>query len=75
MILMDLMMPVMDGVAATRKIRSLEREDAKKIPVLAMTAQAASGSAGKCREAGMNGHIVKPVESAKLLEILQNYLH
>ena len=40
-----------------------------------MTAQAASGSAGKCREAGMNGHIVKPVESAKLLEILQNYLH
>ena len=75
LILMDLMMPVMDGVAATRKIRSLEREDAKKIPVLAMTAQAASGSAGKCREAGMNGHIVKPVESAKLLEILQNYLH
>lgn len=75
LILMDLMMPVMDGFTATGEIRSLEREDAKKVPVLAMTAQAAFGSVRKCREAGMNGQIVKPIESAKLMEILQNYLH
>ncbi len=75
LILMDLMMPVKDGFEATREIRRMARKDAEKIPVLAMTAQAASESVKECKDAGMNGHIVKPIESAKLLKTLQDYIN
>ena len=65
-ILMDIMMPVMDGLAATRAIRALDRPDAKTIPILAMTANAFDEDAKKC----MNAHLAKPLEMKKLIETL-----
>lgn len=58
-ILMDLMMPVMDGYTATRKIRELERSDAKTVPIIAMTANAFQEDAEKCIAVGMNAHLAK----------------
>ena len=65
-ILMDLMMPVMDGYTATRKIRSLERSDAKTIPIIAMTANAFQEDAEKCIAVGMNAHLAKPLDIEKV---------
>ena len=70
MILMDVMMPVMDGLEATRRIRMLKRPDAAKICIYAMTAQASQESEKQCLEAGMNGHIAKPVRAEELIEII-----
>ena len=61
-ILMDIMMPVMDGLSATRAIRALEREDAGEIPIIAMTANAFEEDAKKSLEAGMNAHLSKPLK-------------
>ena len=61
-ILMDLMMPVMDGKECTREIRNLNQEDAKTIPVLALTADASQGTEESCLRAGMDGYIEKPIE-------------
>ena len=69
-ILMDIMMPVMDGLEATRKIRAMTREDAKTIPIIAMTANAFAEDKVKTKEAGMNHHLTKPVD----LEILEKTL-
>ena len=66
-ILMDLMMPVMDGYTATRKIRSLERSDAKTIPIIAMTANAFQEDAEKCIAVGMNAHLAKPLDIEKVV--------
>ena len=66
-ILMDLMMPVMDGYTATRKIRSLERADAKTIPIIAMTANAFQEDAEKCIAVGMNAHLAKPLDIEKMM--------
>ena len=66
-ILMDLMMPVMDGYTATRKIRSLERSDAKTIPIIAMTANAFQEDAEKCISVGMNAHLAKPLDIEKVI--------
>ena len=55
-------MPVMDGYAAARLIRALRRDDAETVPILAMTADAFADDVQKCLDAGMNGHIAKPVE-------------
>ena len=65
-ILMDLMMPVMDGFTATEKIRALDRPDAKTIPIIAMTANAFKEDEEKCLGAGMNAHLAKPLEFDKL---------
>ena len=61
-ILMDIMMPVMDGLTATRTIRALERPDAKTIPIIAMTANAFKEDAEKCFAVGMNTHLAKPLD-------------
>ena len=69
-ILMDLMMPVMDGYTATRKIRLLERSDAKTIPIIAMTANAFQEDAEKCIAVGMNAHLAKPLDIEKMKTII-----
>lgn len=69
-ILMDLMMPEMDGYEAAMTIRSVNRPDAKTIPVYAMTANAFTGDVRRCMESGMNGYMSKPIDTAVLLKIL-----
>jgi CheY-like chemotaxis protein len=67
-ILMDVMMPVMDGLAASKAIRSLEHPDAKNISIIAMTANAFTKDEKKSLEAGMNAHLAKPLELSKVLQ-------
>lgn len=67
LVLMDLQMPGMDGYEATTRIRALDN-DRKTVPILAMTANAMQDDVRRCREAGMNGHIAKPIEKATLLQ-------
>ena len=69
-ILMDVMMPVLDGLSAARRLRALDRPDAKTIPIVAMTANAFVDDMEKTREAGMNAHLSKPLDSEKLLTVL-----
>ena len=66
-ILMDVMMPNLDGLAATRAIRALHRPDARTIPILAMTANAFEEDAQRCLEAGMNAHLTKPLQIETLV--------
>ena len=61
-ILMDVMMPVMDGIAATKAIRAMDRADAKTIPIIAMTANAFEEDAKRCLAAGMTAHLAKPFQ-------------
>ena len=72
-VLMDIMMPVMDGLEAVKAIRKSEKADAKEIPVIAMTAQSSRESEKDCRNAGMNDYISKPLDSGKLVRVLQKY--
>ena len=65
-ILMDIMMPVMDGLTATKTIRSLKHPDAETIPIIAMTANAFEEDRKKALAKGMNGHIAKPVDAEKV---------
>ena len=74
MILMDVQMPVMDGHQATKAIRRLKRPDAVSVPIVAMSANAFIEDVESSRMAGMNGHISKPVNIAKLLGIMEDYL-
>ena len=69
-VLMDIRMPVMDGFAASRGIRSLPRKDAKTVPILAMSADVFSDDIQKCLSFGMNGHVPKPIEPAVLYRAL-----
>jgi CheY-like chemotaxis protein len=69
-ILMDVHMPVLDGLAATRRIRSLARTDARTVPIIAMTADAFEEDVQRCLAAGMNGHIPKPVSPELLYQKL-----
>ena len=69
-ILMDIMMPVMNGYEATKMIRSLDREDAKKIPIIAMTANAFTEDRIRAKEAGMNEHVAKPVDVELLMKVI-----
>ncbi|MCI8326181.1 MAG: response regulator [Lachnospiraceae bacterium] len=73
-ILMDIMMPIMDGLEATRTIRSMEREDCHTIPIVAMSANAFDDDLKKSVECGMNGHLSKPVEVDKLYGTLNEVL-
>lgn len=69
-ILMDLMMPVMDGYSAARAIRALRRADAASVPIIAMTANAYDEDIKRCLDAGMNAHLAKPLDMNKLAEVL-----
>ena len=70
-ILMDIMMPVMNGYEAAKMIRSLDREDAKTIPVIAMTANAFTEDRRRAKEAGMDEHISKPVDVKSLIKVIR----
>ena len=74
-ILMDIMMPVMNGYEATKMIRSLDREDAKVIPIIAMTANAFTEDRLRAKEAGMNEHIAKPFDVKLLVKIIHKLVH
>lgn len=74
-ILMDVMMPEMDGLAATRAIRGLDRPDAKTVPIIAMTANAFEEDVEKARAAGMNLHLPKPVETEVLQREIAKLVH
>ena len=69
-ILMDIMMPVMNGYEAAKMIRSLEREDAKKVPIIAMTANAFTEDRIRAKEAGMDEHVAKPVDVELLVRVI-----
>lgn len=69
-ILMDIMMPVMDGLTATKTIRAMDRPDAKTIPILAMTANAFEEDAQRCFAAGMNAHLPKPLQIDKVKQTI-----
>jgi CheY-like chemotaxis protein len=74
MILMDIQMPVMNGYLATKMIRNLEDEGRPGIPIIAMTADAFAEDVRKAREAGMNGHIAKPIDITKLQNIIAEWI-
>ncbi len=67
LVLMDIQMPVMDGYEATRQIRSMGREESKKIPIMALSANASEEDWKKSLECGMNGHIAKPFDIPTLI--------
>ena len=73
-VLMDIRMPEMNGLEASKAIRSLEREDASAVPIIAMTADAFEDDIQKCFAAGMNGHIAKPIEPAKMFSAISRAL-
>ena len=74
-IFMDMQMPVMDGCTSTRKIRAIERDDAKRIPIIAMTANAFADDRQKTAEAGMNEHLAKPINLEQLRRTLDQWLN
>ena len=73
-ILMDIMMPVVNGYEATKMIRSLDREDAKKIPIIAMTANAFTEDRIRAKKAGMDEHIAKPVDVELLIKVIHKFV-
>ena len=70
---MDIMMPNMDGITATKRIRTMNRQDAKDIPIIAMTANAFEEDARRCMEAGMNAHLSKPFQMNKVIETIVEF--
>ena len=74
-IMMDIMMPVMNGYNATKRIRSMDREDAKEIPIIAMTANAFTEDRIRAKEAGMDEHISKPVDGNLLVKVIHELLN
>ena len=73
-ILMDVQMPVMNGYDATRIIRTLDREDAQTIPIIAMTANAFAEDEKEALEAGMNVHLAKPIDVELLKKVVKQYI-
>ena len=74
-VLMDIMMPVMDGLEAARQIRAMDREDAAVVPILAMSANSFDDDIQKSREAGMNEHLSKPLDAKKMVEMILSYIN
>lgn len=73
-ILMDVQMPVMNGYAATRAIRALDRKDASQIPIIAMTANAFAEDEKEALDAGMNVHLAKPIDVELLKKVINQYV-
>lgn len=73
LILMDIMMPNMNGLESAQAIRSLNREDAKEIPIIALSANAFEEDAQKAKKAGMNAHLSKPIHADQLIDIIEQY--
>ncbi len=73
LVLMDVMMPVMDGCEATKVIRGMDRPDAASIPIIAMTASTFAEDIRRCKEAGMNVHIPKPLDVSQLMTTIMRY--
>lgn len=73
-VLMDVRMPVLDGLGATEAIRALDRPDAKEVPIIAMTANAFDEDVQRSLQAGMNAHLSKPVEPERLFETLETLI-
>jgi CheY-like chemotaxis protein len=71
---MDVQMPEMDGHEATRRIRAIDNQKAKDIPIIAMTANVFKEDVEKCLEAGMNGHVGKPLNFDEVMDKLQAFL-
>ena len=71
LIISDIRMPVMDGLEATREIRSIDREDASLVPIIAMTANAFLEDVEKSKEAGMNEYVTKPIDMRNLIRIIE----
>lgn len=74
LILMDIRMPVMDGIEATKKIRSMDDEKARRIPIIALTASAYEGDIHRSSLAGMNESVLKPIDPTKLYAIMSRFL-
>jgi PAS domain S-box-containing protein len=74
LILMDVQMPVMDGLEATRELRERESAMGRRTPIVALTASAMSGELSRCLSAGMDGLLTKPIEVARLREVLEQYV-
>lgn len=73
-ILMDMMMPVLDGCSAARRLRNMERTDAQQIPIIALTANAFSDDVKRCREAGMDAHLAKPLDIRAAVRLIRKYV-
>ena len=71
---MDIQMPVMNGLDAARAIRALPFPEAKQIPVIALTANAYLEDAQKCKEAGMNDHMSKPVQIEQIIRTVEKWM-
>jgi CheY-like chemotaxis protein len=71
---MDLQMPVMDGPESARRIRALDRPDAKTVPIVALTANASEEDRKESMAAGMNDHLEKPADSDELYAVLRKYI-
>ena len=71
LVIMDIQMPVMDGYTATKEIRQFENKDIANIPIIAMTANAFEEDKKAAKEAGMNGHLAKPINIEELLKTLK----
>lgn len=74
LILMDIRMPIMDGLAATQTIRAMNRRDAQTIPIIAMTANAFDTDVKKCLSVGMNAHIAKPLDVEKMYAVIADHI-
>ena len=74
MIIMDIQMPIMNGYEATEAIRLLERGDAKRVPIIAMSANAFAEDVQRARNVGMNAHLAKPIEIEHVIDVLRKYL-
>ena len=72
-ILMDVNMPVMNGLEATRAIRKLDRKDAQEIPIIAMSANAFAEDVQESLKAGMNAHLTKPIEIKELVKVISKF--